>query len=69
MAGFIYREGFIRRSYISMAGFICREGFIYGVHIYLWRDSYIGRNSYKDFTCIYDRIHIRSSHASMEGFI
>ena len=38
-------------------------------------DSYEGRDSYKEFTCIYDGIHIyggihiRSSHVSMEGFI
>ena len=47
----------------------------------LWPDSYIGRDSYKEFTCIYGGIHIyggnhiRSSHVSMarlifrEGFI
>ena len=34
------------------------EGFIEGVHIYLWGVSYEGRNSYKEFTCIYERIHI-----------
>ena len=43
--------------------------------MYLWRDSYLGRDSYKEFTCIYGGIHIRSSHVSMaiftfrEGFI
>ena len=37
--------------------------------------SYIGRDSYKEFTCIYGgidiegRIHIRSSHVSMRRFI
>ena len=43
--------------------------------MYLWRDLYIGRNSYKEFTYIYDDIdvyggiHTRTSHISMEGFI
>ena len=43
--------------------------------MYLWRDSYVGRDSYKEFICIYEgidmqgEIHIRSSHVSMEGFI
>ena len=41
----------------------------------LWRDSYLGRDLYKEFTCIYGgihmkgRIHVRSSHVAMEGFI
>ena len=37
--------------------------------MYLWQDSYVGRDSYKEFTCIYGEIPIRSSHISMEGFI
>ena len=36
-----------------MAGFIFMEEFIKGVHIDLWRDSYAGRDSYKEFICIY----------------
>ena len=41
----------------------------------LWRDSYFGRDSYKEFTCVYGEIHIlggihiRSSHVSMKGFM
>ena len=31
--------------------------------MYLWRDSYLGRDLYKEFTCIYGRIDMR------EGFI
>ena len=51
------------------------EGFIKQFHIDLWRDSNVGRDSYKEFICIYEgidmqgEIHIRSSHVSMEGFI
>ena len=41
-----------------MAGFICREGFILGVPMYLWRDWYVGRDSYKEFPCIYGGIDI-----------
>ena len=37
--------------------------------MYLWPDSYIARDSDKEFTCIYGGVHIRSSHISMEGFI
>ena len=43
--------------------------------MYLWKDSYAGKDSYKEFTCIYGGIHtyggihIRSSHISMDGFI
>ena len=43
--------------------------------MYLWRDSYLGTDSYKEFTRIYGGIHIeggihiRSSDVSMEGFI
>ena len=37
--------------------------------MYLSADSYIWRDSYKEFTCLYGGIHIRSSHISMEGFI
>ena len=52
-----------------MQGFISRERLISGVDMYLWSDSYVKRDSYKEFTCIYGGIHIRSSHAYMEGFI
>ena len=31
--------------------------------------SYVGKDSYKEFQCIYGGIHIGSSHISMEGFI
>ena len=37
--------------------------------MYLCLASYIGRDSYKEFTCIYGGVHIRSSHISMQGFI
>ena len=39
--------------------------------MYLWRDSSVGRDSYKEFTCIYGgthllgEVHIRSSYLSM----
>ena len=59
----------IRSSHVSMKGFTFRKGFTQVVHMYLWPDSYVGRDSYKEFTCIYGGIHIRSSHISMEGFI
>ena len=36
--------------------------------MYLWPDSHVRRDSYKEFTCLYGGIHIRSSHISMEGF-
>ena len=52
-----------------MEGFIFRKGFIEGVHMYLLQDSYVGMNSYKEFICVYGRIHIRSSHIYMQGFI
>ena len=45
-----------------MEGFIFRKGFIEGVHMYLLRDSDVGMDSYKEFICIYGRIHITSSH-------
>ena len=48
----ISRGIYIRTSHVSM------EEFIKGVHIYLWRDSYVERDSYKKFTCIYGGIHI-----------
>ena len=31
--------------------------------MYPWRDSYEGRDSYKDFTCIYGEIHIKGGIA------
>ena len=43
--------------------------------MYLWPDSYVGRDLYKEFSCIYGGshmyggIHIRSSRVSTEGFI
>ena len=54
---------------MSMEEFIFREGFMFGVHMYLWWDSYLGRDSYKEFTCIYVGIHKRTSHRSMERLI
>ena len=51
------------------------EAFIKGVNISVLRDSHIGKNLYKEFTCSYGEIHvqggihIRSSHISLEGFI
>ena len=53
----------IRSSDVSMEGFIKR------VHIYLSKDSYVGRDSYKELTCIYVGIGKRTSHSSMERFI
>ena len=35
----------------------------------LFWDSYLGRDSFKEFTCIYVGIHKRTSRRSMEGFI
>ena len=35
----------------------------------LWRDSHLGRDSYKEFTHIYGGIHKGSSYISMEEFI
>ena len=52
-----------------MEGFIFRKGLIQGVHMYLWQDSYVAKDSYKEFTSIYAGIHIGSSYISMEGFI
>ena len=43
------------------------EGFIKEVHIYLWRNLYVGSGSCKEFTHIYGGIHISSSHISMAG--
>ena len=37
--------------------------------MYVWWDSYLGRDSYKEFTCIYVGIHKRTSHRSMDGLI
>ena len=37
--------------------------------MYLWQDSYVAKDSYKEFTSIYAGIHIGSSYLSMEGFI
>ena len=48
----------IRSTHISMEVFICTEGFLEGVLMYLWKDSDIWRNFYKEFTCIYGDIHI-----------
>ena len=42
----------IRSSHVSMEGLIFRKGFIRGFHMYLWRDSYVGKDSYKELTCI-----------------
>ena len=52
-----------------MQGFISRERLISGVDMCLWSDSYVRRDSYKEFTYIYGGVHIRSSHVSMKGFI
>ena len=57
---------------MSLEGLTFRKRFIQGVHMYLWQDSHVARDSYKAFICIYGRIHmnggihIRSSHISME---
>ena len=45
------------------------EGFIKGVHICLWRNLHVGSDSYKKLNCIYEWIHKRSSHISMDVFI
>ena len=37
--------------------------------MYIRPDSYIGRDSDKEFSCIYGGIHIRSSHVFLEGFV
>ena len=37
--------------------------------MYLWQDSPIGRDSYKELTQIYGAIHKVSSYMSMEEFI
>ena len=37
--------------------------------MYISRDSYLGRDPYKEFTRIYGGIHKGSSYISMEGFI
>ena len=37
--------------------------------MYLSPNSYIGSDSYKEFTCIDGGIHIRSADIAMEGFI
>ena len=50
-----------------MEEFVFRKGFIQEVHMYLRRDSYAGKDSYKEFTCIYGGNHIGSSHILMEG--
>ena len=59
----------IKSSHISMTGFIYRDEFISRVHMYLWRDSRLGRDSYKKFTHIYGGIHKVSSYMCMEEFI
>ena len=43
------------------------EGFIKEVHLYLWRNLYVGSGSGKEFTRIYGGIHISNSHISMAG--
>ena len=48
---------------------VSTEVLIKRVHIYLWRYSYVGRDSYREFTFMYAWIHKRTSHRSMEGFI
>ena len=45
------------------------EGFLKLVHICLWRNLYVGSDSYKKFICIDGGIHKTSSHISKEGFI
>ena len=55
---YIYGGIHVRSSHISMEGLTFRKGFIQGVHIYLWQDSHVGRDSYKAFICIYDRTHM-----------
>ena len=69
--GGIHIEGgiHISSSDVCMEGLIFRKGFIQGVHMYLWQDSYVGKDPYKVFTCIYAGIHLGSSHTSIEGFI
>ena len=52
-----------------MKGHVSLEEFIKGVHIYLWMNLYVGRDSYNEFTCIDGGIQIRSSHISMGEFI
>ena len=52
-----------------MQGFISRGRLISGVDMYVWSESYVRRDSYKEFTYIYEGIHIRSSHISIKGFI
>ena len=52
-----------------MQGFISRERLISAVDMYLRSDSYVKRDSDKEFTSICGGIHIRSSHVYMEGFI
>ena len=43
--------------------------------MYLWRDSYVRRHSYKEFTYTYGEIHrqggihIRKSYVSRRGFL
>ena len=37
--------------------------------MYLWPDSYVRRDTYKEFTCIDGGIYTRRSHVFMAGFI
>ena len=52
-----------------MEGFIFRKGFVQGVQMYLWWDSDVGKDSYKEFKCIYGGIHRVSSYIPMDEFI
>ena len=52
-----------------MEGLIYREEFISGFHMYLWQDSPLGRDSYKELTHIYGDIHKVSSYMSMKELI
>ena len=40
----VYGGIHIRSSHVSVEGFIFRKGFIQGVHLHLWRDSYVGED-------------------------
>ena len=54
---YIQRGIHIRSSHISIEGLIYREEFISGNHMYLWQDSPLGRDSYKESTHVYGGIH------------
>ena len=66
---YLWKDSYKELTYIYMQGFISRERLISGVHMYLWSDSCVRGNSYKEFTCIYGGSHIGRSHVSMEAFI